>query len=109
MVFHIISKIDIEGMDLFALKFLFKYVGRPKYISIDSQKIDVKKLNDELKLFETLGYGDYNLVAQSFIHKEKVPPLSKEGVLISYSFRRVSSGLFGFDLPDNWINKSMAL
>lgn len=102
-------KIDIEGMDLIALKSLFKCKSRPKYISIESEKVDFKNLIEEFDVFERLGYDSFTLVQQSDVTKQRVPANSTEGKVIGFSFKAGSSGLFGSDLNENWLSKDQAI
>lgn len=102
-------KIDIEGMDLVALKTLLNFETRPKYISIESEKVEFSKLVEEFDVFEALGYNEFSLVQQSGLHKLKVPIGSTEGELIDYSFERGSSGLFGTDLQTEWVDREQAI
>jgi len=102
-------KIDIEGMDLIALKTLFKCITRPKYISIESEKVDFEKLIEEFDVFESLGYDLFTLVQQSDVAKQRVPVNSTEGKAIKFSFKTGSSGLFGNDLNVKWLTKNEAI
>ena len=102
-------KIDIEGMDLVALKTLLNFETRPKYISIESEKVEFSKLVEEFDVFEALGYNEFSLVEQSGLHKLKVPIGSTEGELIDYSFDKGSSGLFGTDLQTEWVDREQAI
>lgn len=102
-------KIDIEGMDLTCLKKLTKTNCRPKYISIESDKISFNSLIDEFDTFEKLGYHHFNIQEQSSNYQKKIPRDSQEGKYIDYEFTKECSGLFGSDLGDAWINKNQAL
>ncbi|WP_084650050.1 FkbM family methyltransferase [Stappia stellulata] len=102
-------KIDIEGMDLFALKTLLLCAERPKYVSIESEKVDFDKLIEEFKVLEELGFDSFFLVEQSGVSKQKIPENSTEGKMIKFEFKQGSSGLFGSDLGDAWISKEEAV
>lgn len=102
-------KIDIEGMDLAALKTLADCPIKPKYVSIESEKLDFNKLIEEFNVFEQLGYGDFNLVDQSIANKQKTPSSSSEGNYVDHIFEQGSSGLFASDLSSNWMSKDKAI
>lgn len=97
-------KIDIEGMDLFCCKALLEFNERPNFISIESEKNEYQKLIEEINLFEKLGYKNFKAIQQDGISKQKEKYSSKEGKYLNYKFLEGSSGLFGKDLPDNWIS-----
>lgn len=102
-------KIDIEGMDLFALKTLLDCETRPKYVSIESTKVDFNQLVEEFNVFEKLGYGEFKLIQQAEIHKQKIPSTTTEGKFINFNFEKGSSGLFGSDLSGEWISRNKAI
>ena len=102
-------KIDIEGMDLHALKQMADEKYKPKYISIESEKVHFSKLVQEFEVLEALGYSSFQLVQQATVYKQKIPQNSHEGLRIEYKFQRGSSGMFGSDLPGIWLSKQNAL
>jgi FkbM family methyltransferase len=102
-------KIDIEGMDLVCLKKLLATSCRPRYVSIESEKIDFQALVEEFDTFEALGYHRFFLQQQQDIHLRKVPPDSVEGHPIDYRFQRGASGPFGADLGESWQTRAEAL
>ena len=99
-------KIDIEGMDLLCCKTLLEFNEKPNFISIESEKNDYQKLIEEIDLFEKLGYKNFKAVQQDGISKQKENYPSTEGKYLDYKFLEGSSGLFGEDLPDDWISSS---
>lgn len=102
-------KIDIEGMDLVALKTLSECSVKPKYVSIESEKVHWDSLIEEFEVLEELGYDAFNLVEQSGIHKQKIPDFSEEGDMLIHQFKPGSTGLFGTDLRDQWLSKKEAI
>ena len=102
-------KIDIEGMDLICLKKLLNLTYRPAYISIESGKINFTLIKEEFEVLRKLGYQDFQIQQQETISSLKVPANSKEGKYIDYSFEMGASGLFGSDLPNEWLNGKQAL
>jgi len=98
-------KIDIEGADLFCLEALDDFVHKPAYLSIESNKVDFKRLLHEIELIEKLGYSYYKAVQQADVPGMKVPRDSSEGLVIDHTFSKEASGLFGSDLPGQWLTK----
>lgn len=62
-------KIDIEGMDLVCCQALLSFNYKPSYISIESEKISYKKLEDEFDLLDKLGYISYKIIQQGNVNK----------------------------------------
>lgn len=102
-------KIDIEGMDLIALKSLFQCPVKPKYVSLESEKVNFKKLVEEFEVLKDLGYDSFALVEQSTISRQKIPQNSTEGRIIEFKFKPGSSGLFGSDLGNFSLSKNQAI
>jgi FkbM family methyltransferase len=102
-------KIDIEGADLIALKTLFELQQKPKFLSIESEKISWKKLIEEFRILKELGYTKFKIVDQEKVQYQQCPFPSKEGDYLDYKFEEGSSGLFGDDLPNNWLNDKEAI
>ena len=97
-------KIDIEGMDLFCCETLLQFDKKPKFISIESDKLDYDRLCSEIKLLEKLGYDKFKIIQQDGISKQKEKLPSREGKYLNYKFLEGSSGLFGNDLPGKWLS-----
>ena len=98
-------KIDIEGTDLVCLRSLYSFDVRPRYVSIESDKVSFDALLDEIQVLGGLGYREFQTVQQRWIQKTRVPARSREGLDIEYGFTEESSGLFGRDLPSKWKNE----
>lgn len=99
-------KIDIEGMDTVCLKALLNFTEKPDYISIESEKVSLEKLNEELELLTKLGYDHFQAINQSRLSSFREAK-NGEGKFLNYQFVRGSSGSFGKDLhPDSWQNLS---
>jgi FkbM family methyltransferase len=96
-------KIDIEGNDLDALKSLINSLETPLFISIESEKRDWKKLMEEFLTFRDLGYSRYKIVDQTLVNLQICLRPSCEGEYIDHTFQVGSSGLFGDELPGNWV------
>ncbi len=97
-------KIDIEGMDLFCCETLLHFDEKPKFISIESEKIKYEQLCIEINLFEKLGYNKFKVIQQDGISKQKEKLPCTEGKYLDYKFLEGSSGLFGNDLPGEWLS-----
>ena len=101
-------KIDIEGMDLHCCRTLLNFNEKPNYISIESEKKSFKLLIDEILLFKKLGYDKFKIIQQDGISKQKEDPNTTEGKYVNYKFLEGSSGLFGNDLPGEWLSDKQA-
>lgn len=102
-------KIDIEGCDTVCLKALTEFEVKPDYLSIESDKIYFNSIKEEFNLLTKLGYTSFKLINQAKIKKQKQPLNSLEKKDIEYSFLLGTSGLFGKDLPYEWLNKKQIL
>jgi len=102
-------KIDIEGMDIVCLKKLLLCDCRPKFVSIESEKVDFAALIEEFNIFRSLGYEKFFIKQQHNINFDSVPLNSLEGDYINYKFLRGSTGLFGTDLGSNWLSREDAI
>ncbi len=98
-------KIDIEGADIICLKQLLSFNPTPHYVSIESNKISMKGIHEEISLLEQLGYSKFKAIQQDHISKTTLPYPPKEGLFVSHTFPPGSSGLFGKDLPGKWKSK----
>src|SRR5215204_1431912 len=97
-------KIDIEGADMMAIKSLAGVKQRPKFISLESDKISWPGLMEEFKVLTELGYLKFKIIDQSKICSQQCPYPSRDGDYIDYKFATGSSGLFGDELPGEWLS-----
>jgi FkbM family methyltransferase len=102
-------KIDVEGADVLCLEGLLEVSGRPKYISIESEKRSWQDLVHEFELFTKLGYTKFKIVDQEKVYRIKAPKPAAEGNYIDHKFEPGSSGLFGQELPGKWLTMRQAL
>jgi FkbM family methyltransferase len=100
-------KIDIEGADLLCLHALKGFDVRPKFLSIESNKVSWKKLKAELSLLESLGYTRFKAINQGRVPHQQQPNPPKEGVFVSHCFENGSSGLFGEESPGLWMYRAI--
>ena len=101
-------KIDIEGEDLLCLTSLNRFNIKPKYISIESEKVSFTNLRNEFHLLNDLGYKKFNIVNQAKISQAKENKNDTEGIFLNYNFQDGSSGPFGKDLNNIWLSKFSA-
>jgi FkbM family methyltransferase len=98
-------KIDVENSDLVALRDLAAHLIKPPDISVEAQHIAV------IVQLYNMGYARYR-----FINGKTVPTrFSKarvrrlDGVLITFTFTLHSSGPFGDDFDEPWLNFEQAM
>ena len=101
-------KVDIENTDKIVIEQLIRTNFRPRYISVESHRLEIFCL-----LSEKLGYKSFNLVdgwevGRSIYQKIKIFSKNKKEY-INYSFSKGSAGPFGKDLKNNWYNKDSFL
>jgi FkbM family methyltransferase len=102
-------KIDIEGADVLPLEALIEHPGRPKFISIESEKRSWRGLLYEFEMFKRLGYSRFKIVDQGRIDSQKPPNPPAEGRYVEHRFEPGSSGLFGEELPGKWLTARQAI
>jgi FkbM family methyltransferase len=97
-------KIDIEGADHLVLDELQRFNDRPRYVSIEAEKIDFARLVAELETLKGLGYIAFKPVQQESIPGTTIETTTLLGERLHYSFEEASSGPFGDDLSGSWLN-----
>jgi len=99
-------KIDIEGSDMDVLRSLFnvKFEKRPKYLSIESSKTSWIDLMEEFQVLKKLGYTNFQAIPQSRMGKKLTKWKSLLGEKVSFRHDKNSSGPFGEDLSNNWVD-----
>jgi FkbM family methyltransferase len=102
-------KIDIEGADQVCLNRLQDFVEKPDYVSIESSKVSMQDIREELELLTDLGYEHFKLIQQGTVIRQREPVPPREGKYSGAAPERDSSGLFGRDLPGNWLTRGDAL
>jgi FkbM family methyltransferase len=98
-------KIDIEGVDTVCLEALFKQEKRPAFISIESEKKYYYKLLKEIEILEKLGYTKFQARQQQWVSRQSESIVNQDGDIEEHIFQEGASGLFGLDLPNEWLNK----
>lgn len=103
-------KIDIEGADCDALHSLAFSSSRPKYLSLESEKVSWEDLVREFDFLCNLGYKRFKIIPQHTVSRQKPPYPAREGRYVDYQFPwSGSSGLFGEETPGRWLNRTEAL
>jgi FkbM family methyltransferase len=101
-------KADITGSETVCLRALLNFENKPRYISIRSEKVIFRRLEEEINILEKLGYNKFMAIQQD-VENLQVPAHSKEGLSVPHIFPEGSSGLFGQDLPEKWKEKEAIL
>ena len=102
-------KIDIEGMDSHILDVVSTLPVKPKYLSIESEKVDFDKLTDEMTSLKRAGYSSFKVVQQKDIPGKNMSSLGLDGKPVQHRFEPHSSGPFGEDIYQPWIKADEAL
>ena len=102
-------KIDIEGADLVCLERLLDFDVAPDYISIESDKLSLDAIENEIDLLDQLGFDSFKLMQQATITDQRLPKPTHEGKDIDYQIPHGSSGLFGQDLPGKWRSRAAVM
>lgn len=102
-------KIDVEGADLLCLDALGSFDRRPRYVSIESEKVSWKRLVHEFDRLEQLGYRRFKVINQLNIEADQAGVRGVEGNGAAFVYEPGSSGLFGRDLPGRWLTRREAL
>jgi len=99
-------KIDIEGADHVCLDKLREFDVHPDYLSIESDKLSINAIEDELQLLGELGYNRFKAVQQGTVAQQKIPNPPLEGTQVVTKIQPDSSGLFGRETPGKWQDRA---
>jgi FkbM family methyltransferase len=102
-------KVDIEGADRTCLEALLEFENRPAYVSVESEKSDWNALEEEFDLLERLGYREFALCQQSGISRHELLTRTTIGDELRIRFPEGSSGPFGEDVAEAWVDRTDAL
>jgi FkbM family methyltransferase len=97
-------KIDVEGVDRLVLDSLRQFEARPRYVSIESEKVDFAELEVEMELLRNLGYTKFKPVQQAAIAGTAIKAETLDGKRIDHIFEQDASGPFGEDIPQPWLS-----
>jgi FkbM family methyltransferase len=95
------AKVDIEGFDLVFLEGLEAAGASPTYLSVE---VDFYRREQMIGVLTELGYTQFALVGQSTIPIQRPRPGGQEGQAIDYALKVGCSGLFGEELPAEWVD-----
>lgn len=96
-------KIDIEGHDMVAAEAIREMKVKPRYISVENG------FKEFLDLFREQGYDKFKFINQAEVPNQKEPNPAKEGIYTGHKFEYGASGLFGEDLPGEWLDYDAVL
>jgi hypothetical protein len=100
-------KIDIEGLDLVALRALHEFRDRPRFVSIESNvsssNATFERVFGEFADLWSLGYRRFQFVNQRQLPLMRLPAQPLEGSYVDERFTGESSGPFGRELPGGWL------
>ncbi len=102
-------KIDIEGADMECVKTLLAFSTRPQFVSIESNKTSWQRLRQEFDVLQQLGYKKFKIVNQNTVPQQVAPISAIEGRSVEHVFEFGSTGLFGNDLPGEWLSHKQAI
>jgi len=102
-------KVDIEGFDLMCIEGLRHVAGRPRYVSMESDQKSWSTLVHEFDVLRGLGYLKFQLVCQGTVPQQLAPTQALEGLDVEHAFAHGSAGLFGKELPGQWLTREEAL
>jgi FkbM family methyltransferase len=97
-------KIDVEGVDRLVLDGLKQFEARPRYLSIESEKVDFAELQAEISLLRDLGYMKFKPVQQASVPGTTIRTKTLDGNEMQYVFEPKASGPFGEDIPQPWLS-----
>jgi FkbM family methyltransferase len=98
------AKIDIEGFDLTCLRGFSSCGARPTYVSME---VDFRYVDRIVDCATGLGYRRFSLVGQRTACRQRQPRPAREGREVEYTFHEGASGLFGRELPTEWVDARM--
>ncbi len=101
-------KIDIEGADMLCLEGLHA-PEIPKYLSVESDKVNWSGLIQEFDVLQGLGYRRFKVVPQHRLPKLTLPNPPLEGKYVDRKFILGSSGPFGEEAPGQWLSAQDAI
>jgi FkbM family methyltransferase len=91
------AKIDVEGADRICLEALTPDRA-PRFVSIESDKRSLSRVEDELDRLTRLGYTGFCAVQQQDMDRRRITTSARDGTTFTYAFEPHASGPFGDDL-----------
>jgi FkbM family methyltransferase len=107
-------KADIQGAEFYCLEALREFPERPRFVSIGPGSMAsgpraIRGFRRGIELLLDLGYHKFQIVRQDQTELQKCPLPAREGTYVDYKFKHGCSGLFGRELPGEWIDAKKAL
>ncbi len=107
-------KADIQGAEMDVLEALLPLEDRPRFVSISSGADVIGSgamahVRRQIVLLGRLGYRGFKIVQQRDTEREKCPYPAREGDYVDFAIRHGQSGLFGEELPGEWLDDRRAL
>ncbi|HET7752737.1 MAG TPA: FkbM family methyltransferase, partial [Anaeromyxobacteraceae bacterium] len=90
-------KIDIEGLDIPVVRALHDFGARPRFVSVEERH------GSHFAELWAVGCRRFKVVDQSKLSEVRSPQPAREGRYVPASFTGESSGLFGEELPGQWM------
>ena len=96
-------KIDLEGADRVCFEFLEDAPEKPRYLSIEDEKVYFPQIVKDLQTLCALGYRQFRTVQQQSIPGSHYQGVDRYGQHMAHCFEFGASGPFGPDLPGQWM------
>jgi FkbM family methyltransferase len=105
-------KVDIEGMDRAAIESLTETRIRPPYVSMEisfDRSPTLASIRSDFDALVRLGYDRFKLVDQVAVPRQSPPSPPLMGRYVPHTFSSSASGLFGEEVPGEWLSAEAAL
>jgi FkbM family methyltransferase len=102
-------KVDIETADWLCLADLVTLNERPRFTSVEMDGTTPFTVHRLFRLLQQAGYTRFKIISQKNVPAQAEPNPPREGQHVGHRFVQGSSGLFGADLPGDWISAREAL
>lgn len=107
-------KADIQGAEIACLRGLLALAVRPQCISVSAgtdvlRHAIMRHARAQIELLAQLGYDRFKVVSQQHTNLQRCPSPAREGSYVDYRFNHGASGLFGRELPGEWLDAAAAL
>jgi hypothetical protein len=89
------AKVDIEGADRFVLDTISLVEAKPRYLSIESDKVDLQSVVAEIEGLQQLGYTGFAAVQQAIVPGSTLNGRTFDGAPLHFRFKKHASGPFG--------------
>ena len=100
-------KADIVGSEVICLRSMLGFANKPDYLSIRSEKVVFRQLENEFDLLEQLGYHEFKAMKQDF--EKTVASLPSNNDAKFHEFEDGSSGPIGEETTGKWKTRDAVL